>query len=117
MMLVVATCLVFGQARIISGKVTNSTTGLPVGDVSVIAKGSGGQGVSTKADGSFTINVSSSAKTLIISSIGYTSQELPIGSENNLSIRLTSEESRLDEVVVVGYGTQKERHDRGSFGN
>ncbi|MGV3767224.1 MAG: SusC/RagA family TonB-linked outer membrane protein [Chitinophagaceae bacterium] len=93
------------QTRVIKGKVLDSN-GQPVPNASVIVKGSG-SGTSTDANGDFSLSVSASAKTLVISSIGMAQQELAIGTKSNFSVVLAADDKNLDEVVVVGYGTQK----------
>lgn len=108
LLLITFSTFLFGQSRVLTGKVTNTASGSPMSDVSVVVKGSG-QGVSTNAEGAFTISVLPAAKTLVFSSIGFTTREVAIGSQTSLDIKLAAEETRLDEVVVVGYGTQKKR--------
>ena len=101
------------QQKTISGKVTDATTGLPVIGSSVSVKGSR-VATQTDADGNFTLSVPNSAKTLIITSIGYESQDISITSQNQISVSLKTADSRLNEVVVVGYGTQKRKDLTGS---
>lgn len=96
------------QPRILTGKVTNIVSGSPLSDVSIVVKGSR-QGVSTNSEGTFSISVPASAKTLVVSSVGYTTREVTLAGESSLNIGLAAEETRLDEVIVVGYGTQKRR--------
>lgn len=74
----------------------------------IIEKGTT-NGVITDMDGHYSINVSGSNPVLIFSFIGYTTQEVPIGSQRTLNITLQEESLDLEEVVVVGYGTQKKR--------
>ena len=95
------------QTRSITGTVADKA-GNPVANVSITVKGYK-QGTSTSADGTFSINVSSNAKTLIVSSVGFANQEVPIGNSNNISIVLNNIEKQLEEVVVVAYGTQKKK--------
>ena len=77
----------------------------PVIGASVVEKGNTGNGVVTDFDGNFTINVKPGA-TLVISYIGFTTQEIAVGNQSNISVTLKEDNALLDEVVVVGYGVQ-----------
>ncbi len=72
---------------------------------SILIKGTT-KGTTANADGAFTISAQAN-QTLVISSIGYQSKELIVGNKNNVTIILDEDQSALNEVVVVGYGTQK----------
>ena len=80
----------------------------PVIGASVVEKGNTGNGVVTDFDGNFTINVKPGA-TLVISYIGFTTQEIAVGNQSNISVTLKEDNALLDEVVVVGYGVQKKK--------
>ncbi|MEP7251749.1 MAG: TonB-dependent receptor plug domain-containing protein, partial [Ginsengibacter sp.] len=86
--------------------VVKDDKGTPASNVSVTIKGSKG-GVTTNADGAFSLDVPSKKSTLIISNVGYQSQEIPVGTTTNFSVSLAPSVNSLSEVVVVGYGTQK----------
>ena len=73
--------------------------------VSVVVKGTT-MGTTTDASGKYTINASANS-TLTFSSIGYVSQEVAIGNRSVINITLASDEASLEELVVVGYGSQK----------
>ena len=88
----------------VTGTVLSATDNLPLIGATVQEKGTS-NGTYTDIDGQFTINVEESA-TLVVSYIGYNSQEIA-ASGNNLSITLSEDANILDEVVVVGYGTQR----------
>ena len=95
-----------GQSqRLLTGTVISTENGDLLPGASVIEKGTT-NGTSTDFDGKFSLNVSSDATTLVISFIGFVTQEVPITS-NNLTISLVTDANALDEVVVIGYGTQK----------
>nr|MBA4140373.1 TonB-dependent receptor plug domain-containing protein [Segetibacter sp.] len=99
--------LVYGQARQISGTVTNQN-GEPVPAATVLVKGTS-NGVSADESGRFTINVTGNNPTLVISSTGFAPQELRVGSAANYPVTLTST-GRLEEVVVTALGiTRRER--------
>src|SRR5687768_15559303 len=94
------------QDRVVTGKVTDSKDGSPLQSVSVIVKGRT-SGTQTAADGSFRISVPSGATTLVFTSVGYEPQEVAVGSGSlNVSLVATAG-TNLNEVVVVGYGTQR----------
>ncbi|HEY0609585.1 MAG TPA: carboxypeptidase-like regulatory domain-containing protein, partial [Chitinophaga sp.] len=95
----------YAQNRRISGTVSDETgTGL-IG-ATVVVKG-GKNGISTGAGGTFTITVPGSTSSLLISYVGFESQEVNVGTGNEFNIRLQPQKTLLNAVVVVGYGTQK----------
>ncbi|WP_324675984.1 TonB-dependent receptor [Hymenobacter sp. GOD-10R] len=81
----------------------------------VVLKGST-QGTTTDANGRFTLTIPADmpTPTLVISSIGYVKQEIPVGTQTTFSIKLAQNTQDLNEVVVVGYGTQKRSDVTGS---
>lgn len=98
----------------ISGRVI-SEAGEPLPDVSVVSKGTN-SGTTSKADGSFSLNVTGIKGTLIFSLIGYKTQEVTYNSSTaNLVVTLTADTKSLEDVVVVGYGTQKKRDITGAI--
>lgn len=96
------------QTRTVSGRVTEQATGSALPGVTVLVKGTS-NGVSTNSDGAFSLSVPGTGGTLVFSSIGMISQEREIGSSNDFSITLTTDNKQLSEVVVTGYGLQQER--------
>jgi TonB-dependent starch-binding outer membrane protein SusC len=92
------------QDRIISGKISNESNE-PLAGVSIIVKGQT-KGTTSDAGGAFTVSVPDNG-VLVISSIGYITQELNIQNQTELNIRMVQSSSTMDQVVVVGYGTQK----------
>lgn len=96
----------------ITGTVTNDS-GQGLSGVSINVKGLTSRGVQTNEQGNFSLSVPVNA-TLIISYLGYQRQELPLGGRTTLVITLTEEDAALDEVVVVGYGTQRKSDLTGS---
>jgi TonB-linked SusC/RagA family outer membrane protein len=93
------------QTRTITGTVTDES-GEPLIGASVGIKGTT-KGTITDAEGKFSINQVSSDNQLVISYIGYIAQEINIGNQNSFNIRLAEDRQMLEEVVVVGYGTQR----------
>ncbi|MVN75320.1 SusC/RagA family TonB-linked outer membrane protein [Hymenobacter sp. HMF4947] len=95
------------QQRTITGRVIGSDGGTIPG-VTVLVKG-GAQGTATGADGKYSLPVPPTGATLVFSFVGYTSQEIAVGSRNSVDVTLVASAADLDEVVVVGYGTQSRR--------
>ena len=105
--------MAFGQAREVTGKVTDAKDGSPVAGATIRAKG-GKKSTVSLADGSFSITVSSGINELIISFVGYNDITTAItGATMNVS--LTQNAQSLSEVVVVGYGTKIKRDVTGSI--
>ncbi len=99
--------------RKVSGVVTSSEDGLPIIGASVVVKGST-LGVTTDANGNFTLSVPASATTLQISYVGMTTQDVAIKA-GKLKVVLNPVQKQLDEVVVVAYGTAKKQSLTGSI--
>ena len=89
----------------ITGTVSDSQG--PVIGASIVEKGTT-NGTVTDLDGNFTLNVKPGA-TLVISYIGYTTQEIATGSQSSFNVTLQEDNTALEEVVVVGYGVQKKK--------
>ncbi|MGV3706415.1 MAG: SusC/RagA family TonB-linked outer membrane protein [Arcticibacter sp.] len=94
-----------GQGIPVSGKVTDES-GAPLPGVSILVKGATG-GASTDANGMYRLNVPSGTSVLTFSFIGYVTRELPVRNQGVINVQLQPESKSLNEVVVVGYGTQK----------
>ncbi|RXK46585.1 SusC/RagA family TonB-linked outer membrane protein [Aquirufa rosea] len=96
----------------VTGKVTDETnSGLP--GVNVMVKGTT-KGVMTDANGNFKIVVADSKSVLVFSAIGYSQQEIAVGNQSTININLKPDNKYLDEIVVIGYGTQKKSDLTGS---
>jgi len=89
----------------VSGVVTDNSTGETLIGASVVQKGTT-NGTITNMDGQFSISVPGNA-VLVISYVGYVSQEVAVKNSSKLKIQLSSDSKSLEEVIVVGYGTQK----------
>ncbi|HMW25469.1 MAG TPA: SusC/RagA family TonB-linked outer membrane protein, partial [Ferruginibacter sp.] len=101
-----------GQNRTISGKVTDEK-GTPVDGVSV-ASSDGKHGTSTGKDGTFSISVPATVKTLVFTSVAHETQTKAIGAQSTMNIVMRAKDTKLEEVVVVGYGTQRKKDFTGS---
>lgn len=89
----------------VTGKVKDSS-GEPVIGASVVVKGNNTMGTITDFDGNFMLDAPAKS-VLVISYIGYVTQEVPTAGKNSLEIVLKEDTKTLDEVVVIGYGTQR----------
>lgn len=99
------------QQKKITGMVLDKS-GMPIIGANVLVKGTT-NGTITDMDGHFSLDAPANA-TLQISYIGYRTQDVVVGNQNSLSVRLLEDTEALDEVVVVAYGTQKARSVTGS---
>jgi TonB-linked SusC/RagA family outer membrane protein len=117
------TCLILaalaGQAQstrtlTVTGRVTDAVThdGLP--GVNVLVKGTQ-QGTTTNAEGQYSLSVPAGSTTLTFSYIGFTSQEVAVSNRSTIDISLQSDDRSLNEVVVVGYGTQRKVETTGAI--
>ena len=92
--------------KTVTGKVTNKETGEPLQGVSIVGDKSSGGGV-TKEDGTFSLKLKSGAISLIFSYVGFNSLNQPINDQSTFNVALISAPIENNEVVVIGYGTQK----------
>ncbi|MCY7420383.1 MAG: SusC/RagA family TonB-linked outer membrane protein [Chitinophagaceae bacterium] len=118
LILIVSAVFVFvlnatAQNRTVTGKVTDEK-GAPLEGVSVTSA-NGKQGTQTGKDGMYSISVPESVKNLTFSNVTFVPQSISIGKNTVLNIGLRSVDSKLEEVVVVGYGTQKRKEVTGSL--
>ncbi len=112
MAMVLSVSHLWAQQRTITGKVTDDK-GAPIPGASIVVKGTN-LGTSTGSDGSFSISVPSTAKALIISSIGLGEKEITLNSNSNYPITLSTKAGDMTEIVVVAYGTRKKSDLTGS---
>ena len=89
----------------IKGRVTDET-GMGLPGVNILEKGTY-HGATTDVDGNFKITTTSKNPVLVFSFVGYTSQEIEVGNQSTINVSLAPDAANLEEVVVVGYGTQK----------
>jgi len=97
----------WAQNKTINGKVTDDK-GAAVSGASVTIKGSRG-GTSTDGAGTFKITVPSTATALVVSYVGYISQEVNISSSTDVTVSLVADKTQLSDVVVIGYGTARKK--------
>ena len=107
-------CLVtFAQGKTVTGTVVDGT-GEPLIGVSVLVKGTTA-GAITDFDGKFSIPNVKAGSTLVVSYIGYATQEIKVDDQTTFNITLADDAQLLDEVVVIGYGTMSKRDLTGSI--
>ena len=102
----------FAQQRTVSGKVAAESDGLPLPGVNVIEKGTS-NGVVTNMDGDYSITVGPDA-VLVFSYLGFATREIEVNNQTNLDVKMADDLQSLEDVVVVGYGTQKKSDLTGS---
>ena len=103
------------QQRTVTGRITDEK-GQALPGVNIVEKGTT-NGAISDADGRYTLNVASASSVLVFSFVGYSPLEVTVGSQTSVSVSLTESAVGLDEIVVVGYGTQQRRAISGSVTN
>lgn len=118
--LLITACLIVGIALpglaqdTISGTVSDAETGEILPGVNVTVKGMPSRGTSTNQQGSYNLQIPSLQDTLVFSFVGYIRQEIPISARSTIDVNLASDIQQLDDVVVIGYGTQQKDDNTGS---
>lgn len=97
--------LVWAQERTITGTITEEATGTAVPGVNVLVKGTT-RGTVSDIEGNYSISASDN-ETLVFSSVGFVTEEVPVGNRSTINLSLSQDIQSLSEVVVVGYGTQE----------
>lgn len=97
---------VFGQVRTITGTVTDRLTKETLPGATLIIKGTA-KGTTSDINGKFSLIVSSTENTLVVSYVGYTALEVPVGNQSVVNVELNLANAMLQEVVVIGYGSTK----------
>lgn len=113
-MLLITTSFLFAQEKTIKGSVVDGT-GVPVPGVSVIIKGTS-KGVATDFDGNYEITTNDSNAVLVYNFLGFLPKEEAVNGRGVINVTLKEDVAQLDEVVVVGYGTQKKENLTGAVG-
>ena len=112
--LLIAVCTIAfaAEARTVKGKVVNAADNEPLIGATVMPVG-GGQGVATDVDGKFTLNVVDGVKQIKVSFVGMVTKTVNVS--DNMLIKLEQTENALDDVIVVGYGSQKREAKTGAI--
>ena len=105
LLIIVCSLFGYGQGIQVKGVVTSAEDKQPIPGVSVVVKGTM-TGTTTNVDGTYTLKVPGNA-TLVFSFVGLTSKEVAVNNKTTIDVILVSTVAAIDEVVVVGYGTQK----------
>jgi TonB-linked SusC/RagA family outer membrane protein len=102
------------QERVVTGRILSSDDNTPLPGVNVAVKGST-RGTTSDANGQYRLSVPSGSVVLVFSSVGFNSQEVPLGNQSTVNITLVADTRSLNEVVVVGYGSQKKSQTTGAI--
>jgi TonB-linked SusC/RagA family outer membrane protein len=94
----------YSQNKVVKGTITD-VSGLPIPGANVLVKGTK-TGTTTDFDGKFSVNATQ-GQVLVFSSTGSKTQEIAVGTNSEINVKLADDIAQLNEVVVVGYGTQK----------
>ncbi|MDF7818419.1 TonB-dependent receptor [Runella sp. MFBS21] len=103
------------KAQNVSGRITAAENGESLPGVSILVKGTN-QGTTTDNDGKYTLKLPNNNATLVVSFIGYLKQEIAVGGRSVVDLALEVDTKALEEVVVVGYGTQEKVNLTGAVG-
>ena len=101
----------FAQERTVQGRVTGEN-GEPLPGANVLVQGTT-RGVITNPEGTYTIQVEASS-VLTFSFVGFEPQDISVGNRTEINVTLKAEITDLEEIVVIGYGTQKRSHFSGA---
>ncbi len=109
-------CMSYSYAQVtVTGVVVSDPGGLPVPGVSIYVKGQAAGAVTTDFDGSFNVKAQQNEGILVFTYVGFKTKEVPFSGALKLTVALVEEVSSLNEVVVVGYGSQKRSDVTGSI--
>ena len=104
--MILGTLNLYSQGFRVAGTVTDSRTGEPLPGVNIVERGTT-TGMVTDIDGNYSFLVSGPQVTLVFSYVGFVTQEVPVNNRPVINISLVEEVRTLDEIVVIGYGTQR----------
>lgn len=110
-LLLLLTCSMQAQEKTVKGTITDET-GMPLSGATVAVKGTA-KGASADFDGNYSVSVNEN-DVLVISFVGYITKEFAVAGKSTINVTLQEDVSKLDEVVVVGFGTQKKANVTGA---
>lgn len=119
--LLITSCLILGLAfpglaqTTVSGTVTDAETGETLPGVNITVVDMPNRGTSTDMDGNYSITLPSDDATLVFTFVGYIKQEVPVNGRSEIDVTLAPDVQQLDDVVVIGYGTQQREDNTGSI--
>lgn len=112
-LIIIFSTTIYAQNVNVTGTVTEATSGQPLPGVNVLIKNTS-RGASTDFDGNFSLNDVPINSVLVFSYLGYQSKEVTVVNDQPLNVVLDEDSQSLDEVVVIGYGTQKKKEITGA---
>jgi iron complex outermembrane receptor protein len=110
--LLFVTLATVAQDRVITGKITAADDGQSIPGANILVKGTN-SGTTSNLDGQFSISVGNNA-VLVVSYIGYATQEIPVGTQSVINISMALDVTALAEIVVVGYGEVQKKDATGA---
>jgi len=105
---------IMAQKLLVTGKVTDASNGLPMFGVSIGIAGTA-NGTISDPEGKFSIQVPSKETLIVFSSVGYKIQKIVVGEQTLINVAMVQEITELEQIVVVGYGTQRKKDLTGSI--
>lgn len=96
------------------GKITDSNNGSALPGVNILVKGTT-NGTISDAEGAYSLTIQADDPVLVFNSIGYITQEIAVGNQREINVQMAEDVASLEEVVVVGYGTQKKSNINGAI--
>ncbi len=99
----------YAQERAITGQISDLSSGETLPGVNILVKGTS-IGTVTDVDGNYRLTAPDDAETLVFSSVGFESEEVPINNRSTINLELSPDIQSLQEIVVVGYGEQKKEN-------
>lgn len=117
-LLVLIPCLLsltaWSQEKVVTGTVTAAEDGLPIPGVNVVVEGTT-KGTATDVDGNYSLQLAPGENTLVFTFVGFKPLTVEVGDQTNVDVALESDVTALEEVVVIGYGTQRKRDVTGAI--
>src|SRR5687767_6991627 len=117
-LLILLPCLlsltVWAQERMITGTVTSAEDNLPIPGVNVVVEGTT-KGTSTDVDGNYSLQLTPEENTLVFTFVGFETARVNTGTRTIINVILEGDVTSLEEVVVIGYGTQRKRDVTGAI--
>jgi TonB-linked SusC/RagA family outer membrane protein len=117
-LLILMPCLLsftgWSQERPVSGTVTAAEDGLPIPGVNVVVEGTT-KGTATDVDGNYSIQLNEGENRLVFTFVGFKPMTVEVGDRTSIDVALESDVTALEEVVVIGYGTQRKRDVTGAI--
>ncbi len=104
------------QPRVVTGTVTSEEDGLGLPGVNILIKGTN-NGTITDVDGKYRLEIPGDDAVLVFSSIGFQSQEIAVANQSDITVSMSADIQSLEEIIVVGYGTQKKESLTGAISN